>query len=720
MARAGSTSGAEARLTLASADGPAALRDALQGSPDRWRFDPRQRHRVAVVWYDEADRQRKLSRTADSLARHPYEPLHLPDGVYYSGASDPEPGPLAAIFPAAQALAASVHAVLALRSAGLAPAILAGWGITGEIVALWAAGALELEALEPLLRFAAVPGGDAMLAVEAPGAATASLRQWLALWIGAGGPLREVAEEGPGRLVLAGPPAALQQALEALGQRARSWRLPPTHRCRTPCSGVGLEAALLRAGLGPMRPGAQVISALDGRPHPRTSRRAPPRGWHSCSPGRCAGARRSMPSSAPAPTPSPWLGRATDTAGRWRDRRDVEVIALDDRGPASLLHALGRLAILGHPVRAPAGGRKVPSTDHETTMRRQPPQPPQRTLGEGTMTRDDDQHTQHQPLDRAWIDAFQDGQRHLLEAHSTYQQAMTSAHMAFMRAVESSQSNLVAMLQGRSPQLPSLASGLAPRQELAGALAPSPQPPPLAQRPQPAPAPRPAPARAPAPPGPAPRLAAQPPPAAPAPQRPQPQAATAGPGGADVEALLLEVVSQKTGYPSEMLELGMSLEADLGIDSIKRVEILSALGERLPGLPEVEGSQMAELQTLGQVLDFMHDAMGGSAGSPAPQPQAAAAGPGGADVEALLLEVVSQKTGYPSEMLELGMSLEADLGIDSIKRVEILSALGERLPGLPEVEGSQMAELQTLGQVLDFMHDAMGSDDLAEATASFG
>ncbi|MEA3465142.1 MAG: beta-ketoacyl synthase N-terminal-like domain-containing protein, partial [Thermodesulfobacteriota bacterium] len=44
----------------------------------------------------------------------------------------------------------------------------------------------------------------------------------------------------------------------------------------------------------------------------------------------------------------------------------------------------------------------------------------------------------------------------------------------------------------------------------------------------------------------------------------------------DVSGALLEVVAEKTGYPQEMLELDMSLDADLGIDSIKRVEILSA------------------------------------------------------------------------------------------------------------------------------------------------
>ena len=66
-----------------------------------------------------------------------------------------------------------------------------------------------------------------------------------------------------------------------------------------------------------------------------------------------------------------------------------------------------------------------------------------------------------------------------------------------------------------------------------------------------------------------------------------------------------------------------------------------------------------------------------------------------------LLEIVSDKTGYPAEMLELEMDMEADLGIDSIKRVEILGELQDRHLDLPEVATEVLAELRTLGQILD-------------------
>jgi NAD(P)-dependent dehydrogenase (short-subunit alcohol dehydrogenase family) len=65
------------------------------------------------------------------------------------------------------------------------------------------------------------------------------------------------------------------------------------------------------------------------------------------------------------------------------------------------------------------------------------------------------------------------------------------------------------------------------------------------------------------------------------------------------------VVAEKTGYPVEMLELDMSLDADLGIDSIKRVEIFSALQTRLTDAPVVKPDDLGRLQTLRQIVAFL-------------------------------------------------------------------------------------------------------------------
>ena len=78
-----------------------------------------------------------------------------------------------------------------------------------------------------------------------------------------------------------------------------------------------------------------------------------------------------------------------------------------------------------------------------------------------------------------------------------------------------------------------------------------------------------------------------------------------------------------------------------------------------------------------------------------------------------MLEVVSQLTGYPIEMLDRDMDIEADLGIDSIKRVEILSTLEEKMPGLPPVSPEIMGTLKTLGQIIEYL--SADKDDRAPA-----
>ena len=78
-------------------------------------------------------------------------------------------------------------------------------------------------------------------------------------------------------------------------------------------------------------------------------------------------------------------------------------------------------------------------------------------------------------------------------------------------------------------------------------------------------------------------------------------------------------------------------------------------------------------------------------------------------IETCLLEVVSHLTGYPVEMLALDMDIEADLGIDSIKRVEILATLEEKMPGLPAIPPDTLGTLKTLGQITAFLREQDGN-----------
>jgi NAD(P)-dependent dehydrogenase (short-subunit alcohol dehydrogenase family)/acyl carrier protein len=191
------------------------------------------------------------------------------------------------------------------------------------------------------------------------------------------------------------------------------------------------------------------------------------------------------------------------------------------------------------------------------------------------------------------------------------------------------------------------------------------------------------------------------------------------------------------------------------VDSIKRVEILSALQDRLPDAPPVKPEHLGRLHSLQDVAQFLAgpgDALlpapssNGAKPFPIPEPPVTVATPVIASepvslelldsalssmkstetkpkvetrisgtsskppvphhkehVEQVLLEVVSEKTGYPVGMLNLGMTLDSDLGVDSIKRVEILSALQDRLPDAPPVKPEHLGRLHSLQDVAQFL-----------------
>ena len=214
-----------------------------------------------------------------------------------------------------------------------------------------------------------------------------------------------------------------------------------------------------------------------------------------------------------------------------------------------------------------------------------------------------------------------------------------------------------------------------------------------------------------------------------------------------LENILLTVISEKTGYPAEMLELSMDMEADLGIDSIKRVEIFGAMTEDYPEVNGINPNDLTELRTLGQIVDYLagktNDSVGSSqtaaavgstqsavnstnpsaavsepeTGNSQPATEQPATGIDKSKLEGILLTVISEKTGYPAEMLELSMDMEADLGIDSIKRVEIFGAMTEDYPEVNGINPNDLTELRTLGQIVDYLagktSDSVGSQQLA-------
>ncbi len=182
----------------------------------------------------------------------------------------------------------------------------------------------------------------------------------------------------------------------------------------------------------------------------------------------------------------------------------------------------------------------------------------------------------------------------------------------------------------------------------------------------------------------------------------------------------MEVVSEKTGYPKEMIELNMDIESDLGIDSIKRVEILGSIQDKIPELLEIPADELGEMRTLGQIVDFLKDGFNEDVSDIKEKSHIQkniqekfiselSSVSTNSDLTEVMMTIVSEKTGYPQEMLDLSMDMESDLGIDSIKRVEILGSIQDQVPELPEVPGDELAEMRTLSQIVEYLKSKMGS-----------
>ncbi len=92
----------------------------------------------------------------------------------------------------------------------------------------------------------------------------------------------------------------------------------------------------------------------------------------------------------------------------------------------------------------------------------------------------------------------------------------------------------------------------------------------------------------------------------------QPAIATALPAlsqlsGAELEAFLIDFVVEQTGYPPEMVDLNADLEADLGIDSIKKAQLFGELAEWFAIAVDVTDDSLSldDFPTLEHVMEFL-------------------------------------------------------------------------------------------------------------------
>ncbi|WP_129726192.1 type I polyketide synthase [Ectobacillus funiculus] len=71
----------------------------------------------------------------------------------------------------------------------------------------------------------------------------------------------------------------------------------------------------------------------------------------------------------------------------------------------------------------------------------------------------------------------------------------------------------------------------------------------------------------------------------------------------DVRQVIVDRIVERTGYPADMLELDLDLEADLGIDTVKQVAILADVRQQF-GLEQESGFRVRDYHTLRKIITY--------------------------------------------------------------------------------------------------------------------
>src|SRR5205814_1861225 len=83
-----------------------------------------------------------------------------------------------------------------------------------------------------------------------------------------------------------------------------------------------------------------------------------------------------------------------------------------------------------------------------------------------------------------------------------------------------------------------------------------------------------------------------------------------------VKERILALMVEKTGYPQDMLDLDLDLEADLGVDTVKQAEMFAAIRE-IYNIPRDENRKLRDYPTLAHVIRFVYEKRPDLASTPA-------------------------------------------------------------------------------------------------------
>lgn len=207
-----------------------------------------------------------------------------------------------------------------------------------------------------------------------------------------------------------------------------------------------------------------------------------------------------------------------------------------------------------------------------------------------------------------------------------------------------------------------------------------------------------------------------------------------------VNRFLVDLVVELTGYHPDLIDFDADLEAELGVDSIKKAQVIGELAEWASLELDLKRMRLADFQSLADIAKLAsshrqntsatitrdihsvqvaghrqsakeaaavsshpsHASLNGSSDILVDEPQES---DNGDAVTSLMIDFIVDQTGYSPDIIDLEADLEAELGVDSIKKAQLLGELATHFE-LQNVDlrKLRLADFPTLGSIRDFVY----------------
>jgi acyl transferase domain-containing protein len=183
-----------------------------------------------------------------------------------------------------------------------------------------------------------------------------------------------------------------------------------------------------------------------------------------------------------------------------------------------------------------------------------------------------------------------------------------------------------------------------------------------------------------------------------------------------VDQFLLDLVVERTGYDPEVIDFEADLEAELGVDSIKKAQLIGELAEWASLVLDLRTLKLSQFRSLSDIralatqpstessqpaVSYHHPKSNGIAVS-----ESAVAAPSVniAQLESLMVDFIVDQTGYAPDVIDMEADLEGELGVDSIKKAQLLGELVSHYDlSAVDLRRVRLANFPSLGSIRDFV-----------------